>query len=461
MNLPTLALFGYILVQLAIGVYVSRRVRTEEDYLVAGRSLGYGLATFTIFATWFGAETCIGAAGSIYERGLSGGTADPFGYAACLLLMGLAFAVPLRRLRITTLGDVFRRRFSPGVERLAVVLMVPTSLLWAAAQIRAFGQVLAVSSGLEIGWTISVAAGVVVVYTMSGGLLADAWTDVVQGVALIVGLAVLAVAVVGDEGLETLAAVSPERLRLSGGPGTPLLAVVEAWAVPICGSVLAAELVARVIATRSPTIARRSSIVAGAGYLLVGAIPVVLGLVGAVVLPGLEHGEQILPRLAEGYLPPVLYPVFAGALVSAILSTVDSALLAAASLVSHNLIVSLRPGLPERVKLGLARAGVVVFGILSYGMALHAEGVYALVEEASAFASSGIFVVLVLGMFTRIGGTASAFAALVGGASVWIAGAYVMELPYPYLTSLVAALVAFAIPAAVGHPHRRVYRRSS
>ena len=434
---------AYVLVQLGIGAYVSRRIRTEDDYLVAGRSLGYGLATFTIFATWFGAETCIGAAGSIYESGLSGGSADPFGYALCLLLMGFVFAVPLWRQRLTTLADLFRRRYGPGVERLAVVLMVPSSLLWAAAQIRAFGQVLSASSELEVSVTITVAAVIVIVYTVSGGLLADAWTDLIQGIALVVGLLVLVVSILNNGGGEALAQIDPARLQLFGGGAVPPLEVLEAWAIPVCGSVLAAELVSRIIATRSPQVARRSAIAAGTGYLALGVIPVTIGLVGYHMLPGLEHPEQILPMLAQQHLSPLLYTLLAGALVSAILSTVDSALLVAASLVSHNLVVPLRPGLTEEQKVRIARSGVALFGLLAYVVALYADGVYALVEEASAFGSAGIFTVLVFGLFTKTGGVRSAYAALVAGVGVWIVGAYVAGLPYPYLTSLAAAVAAY------------------
>src|SRR5919106_4743669 len=119
MNLVFWGVLGYVLVQLAIGAVVSRRIRTEADYLVAGRSLGYGLAIFTIFATWFGAETCIGAAGAIYENGLSGGSADPFGYALCLFFMAAVFAVPLWRRKLTTGADLFSQRYSPRHERFA------------------------------------------------------------------------------------------------------------------------------------------------------------------------------------------------------------------------------------------------------------------------------------------------------------------------------------------------------
>ena len=190
----------YILAQLGVGFLVSRFVRSEEDYILAGRRLGYGLATFTIFATWFGAETCIGAAGAIYEDGLDGGSADPFGYGLCLVLMGLVFARPLWKRKLTTFGDLFRQRYGVGVERLAVIIMIPTSLLWAAAQVRAFGQVLSAATSLEVNLMITLAAGVVVIYTVAGGLLADAWTDLIQGVVLVVGLVVVAVLMFGDVG---------------------------------------------------------------------------------------------------------------------------------------------------------------------------------------------------------------------------------------------------------------------
>jgi Na+/proline symporter len=438
-----------VLAQLVVGIVVSRRIHTETDYLVAGRSLGPVLATFTVFATWFGAETCIAAAGAIYEHGLAGGSHDPFGYAICIILTGLIFAVPLWRLRLTTLADIFRLRFDASVERAAVLLMVPTSLFWAAAQIRAFGQVLSSASGLEIEITVAIAATVVIAYTIAGGLLADAWTDLIQGIALIVGLGAIGWAVLRSEGTAVFAEIDPTRLAILGAESRPLLEIVEEWAVPIVGSMVAAEVVARMIAARSPRIARNATVVAGFSYLMIGLIPVALGLVGSVLLPDLAEPEQILPLLAAEYLPTFLYVVFAGALVSAILSTVDSALLVAGGLVSHNVVVQLRPGLSEAAKVRIARVAVAVFGVLAYVMALRAERVYGLVEEASSFGSAGIVTVVAFGLFTRIGGRGSALAALLAGVGVWIVGAYVVGVPYPYISSLAAAVAAYLL-AAIG-----------
>ncbi len=448
MSIVLVGVLGYIVVQFGIGIAVSRGIRTEDDYLIAGRSLGYGLTTFTVFATWFGAETCVGAAGAIYERGLSGGSADPFGYGVCLLLLGAVFAVPLWKRKLTTIGDLFRERFSGQVERLAVILIVPTSLFWAAAQVRAFGQVLAASSGLEVWITITLAATFVVIYTLFGGLLADAWTDLVQGIAIAIGLVILFWVVVNDVGLGPLRAVEPSKLVLFDA-SSGWMAVIEDWSIPLCGSVLAAELVARVIAARSPEVARRSTLMAGGFYLSLGLIPVTLGLMGAQLVPGLADPEQVIPAIAQQYLPPILYAVFAGALISAILSTVDSALLVASSLVSHNVIVPLIPEISERAKVWTARGGVACLGLLAYVMALYADGVYKLVEQASAFGSAGTFVVLVFGLFTPMGGPRTALATLIAGVTVWIAGAYLLDVPFPYITSLSAALITYLLGSIV------------
>jgi Na+/proline symporter len=148
------------------------------------------------------------------------------------------------------------------------------------------------------------------------------------------------------------------------------------------------------------------------------------------------------------YLPPVAFAAFAGALLSAILSTVDSALLVAASLVSHNVIVPLTGDISETGKVRLARAGVVLFGTLAYFLALHAEGVYDLVQQASAFGSAGIFVVTCWGLFSSYGGPLAATWTLATGVTAWVIGSYVLDLPAAYLSSLVLSVGAYLLGAA-------------
>jgi len=442
---------AYLVVQFAVGMLVSRRIASESDYLLAGRSLGLGLAAFSIFATWFGAETVIGAAGSIYSGGLSGGSADPFGYGLCLIVLGIFIAAPLWRRKYTTFGDLFRERYSPGVERLAVLLMVPTSVLWAAAQIRAFGQVVSAVSDLEVSIAITLAASFVVIYTVAGGLLADVYTDFVQSIGIVVGLVVLLIVVGNAHGgvAELIASIDAERLALFSTSNATPLEIVEAWAVPVCGSLLAVEMLSRIMGCKTAVTARNATLVGAAIYIAVGLIPVILGLAGPTLAPGLEEPEQLIALLAEQHLSTFLYVLFAGALISAILSTVDSCLLAASSLVAHNLIVPLKPALTDRQRILTARIGVAAFGLLAYAIALYAEGIYELVTTASAFGSAGIFVVGLFGLFGRIGGPASAYAALVAGMVVWAAGEYWLGWSTPYIVAVAAALTAYVLAATL------------
>jgi Na+/proline symporter len=366
-------------------------------------------------------------------------------------VLGLGVAAPLWRRKYTTFGDLFRERYSIGVERLAVLLMVPTSVLWAAAQIRAFGQVVSASSDLDVSVAITVAASFAIVYTVAGGLLADVVTDFVQSIAVILGLLVLLVAVANANGgfVALTALVETERLALFSTASATPLELVEAWAVPVCGSLLAVEMLSRILGCKSATTARNATLVGAGIYVGVGLVPVLLGLAGPALVPGLEEPEQLISVLAQQHLSTFLYVLFAGALISAILSTVDSCLLAAASLVSHNLVVPLKPSLGERGKILCARFGVVAFGLIAYAIALNAEGIYELVATASAFGSAGIFIVGMFGLFGRVGGAASAYAALTAGIVVWAAGEYWLEWPTPYLTAVGAALAAYLAAAAL------------
>jgi len=442
-----LGVLAYIVAQLALGFWVSRRVRTEEDYLVAGRRLGFPIVMFTVFATWFGAETCIGSAGEAYRTGLSGTTSDPFGYAGCLLLMGLVYAVPLWKRKLSTLADLFRERYGVGVERLAVLLLVPTSVMWAAAQIRAFGQVLGAASAFSIEFTVTVAAVVVIVYTVAGGLLADAITDFVQGIVLILGLGLVAGLLVASGDVWAIGTLPAERVSLLA-PDATWLATLEAWTIPILGSIVAQELVQRVIAARHPRVARNATISAAALYLVIGAIPLLVGLSALALAPGIVESEQVLIIRAQHYLPGVLYVIFAGALVSAILSTVDSALLVSGSLLAHNVVLPLLAAPTERARLRANRIAVAAFGVLAYLLALTAPSVYHLVSQASAFGGASVFVAMTFGLFTSIGGARSAVGSVVAGVATYVVGAYVAPFPYPFLTSVAASALAYLGVAA-------------
>src|SRR5690606_694330 len=217
------ALVGFAVLMLGIGWRAGVRVKTIEDYLVAGRRLSLPLAAATLFATWFGAGTLLTATDEVRAEGLRAAALEPLGPGLCLLIAGAFFARPLWRMRLLTLPDFFRRRFGRRAEVLASVIMVPGYFGWIAAQFVALAGI------LELFWQIPMRHGIWLVaavgtsYTLLGGMWSVTLTDVVQLGLLLVRLAVLAVAALAElgggagigAGLSRLfSEVPPDRLAL-------------------------------------------------------------------------------------------------------------------------------------------------------------------------------------------------------------------------------------------------------
>ncbi len=449
-----LAVLVYFAVQLAISAWASRRIATESDYLIAGRSLGLPLVAVSLFATWFGAETMVGSSAAISEDGLAGGRADPFGYALCLLGMGLFIAYKLRAGGYMTVGDFFKARYGRRAEVFGSALFVPSLVTWAAAQLMAFASILQVLTGIPMDAGLILATVLVITYTWLGGLLGDAVTDFFQGIVLILGLIVLVGFVISMSGGvgEAVERISPDQLRLTV-PGESIWARLDGWAVPILGSLVSQAALARVLAARSPEVARNACFTAFGLYITVGLIPVAIALFGTNLGLNLEDGDLFLTSLAQSVLPQWLFVVFAGALISAILSTIDSTVLTISALTTHNIVLpalSRTRTVGERERLFMMRGVVVAAGVIAYVIALSGDSVLGLVILADSLGTAGLLVVVLIGLHApRLGDEWAAMASFAAGLAGYPLGELVLGLEAPFLFSIVLALAAYLVTGAL------------
>lgn len=440
----TLALAAYILIQLGIAVWASRRIGDDADYLVAGRRLGVWTLGISLFATWFGGETVMGASAAIAGEGIAGARAEPVGYALCLVASALLVAGALRSKGYVTLADFFRDRFGGRAEVAAAMVSIPTSVIWAAAQLIALSALMSAVTDLPVTTTLLAAGALVIVYTLLGGLLGDVITDVLQSVVVLAGLVILFVLLIGRAGgvEAALAGVRPDQLVLVP-PGESWVERIDAFAIPILGSIVAQEMIARFLGAKTARTAVRGGLIAGGLYLIVGVFPLAFGLIGASAGFDASAGDLYLPLMAAELLPSALFVVFVGALFSAVLSTVDSALLAVSGLATENLYARVRRGADAREKLIAARGLTVLAGLCALGVAFSGETIYGLVELASSLGSAGLLVSLLIGLHTRFGGEWSALAALAAGlVTIWIAD-WVVGIPGGFLLSIAAAAAAY------------------
>src|SRR5919205_1721706 len=180
----------YLLVSICIGLYAATKVKSSTDYVVAGRHLPLPFIIATVFATWFGSETVLGIPAKFLNEGLRGVVADPFGSSMCLILVGLFFARPLYRMGLLTIGDYYRQRYNRPVEVTAAVCIVISYLGWVSAQVTALGLVFSVlTNGAIQPWQgMILGVAIVLIWTLSGGMLSVAFTDLFQMSVIMAGM---------------------------------------------------------------------------------------------------------------------------------------------------------------------------------------------------------------------------------------------------------------------------------
>ncbi|MBI1327795.1 MAG: sodium:solute symporter [Alphaproteobacteria bacterium] len=394
-------LIAYLAIQFFISLYISRGIKSESDYLLAGRQVGFWLASFSLFATWFGAETVMGSSGAVAAQGLSGGRADPFGYTICLILFGLLISYKMRAQAYMTLGDFFRDKYGRATEILSIIVMTPTSLFWAAAQILALGHILSSLLGVDLTHAILAGLGAVMVLTWLGGMMGDIVTDFIQGVVMAVGLGLILLFVFIQHGhtIDVSHALSSVRLSLIA-PDESLMAQIDTWMIAIVGSLMAQEAISRILATKSPSVARQSCFGAAGLYITVGLMPVLVGLFAYNFIQAGDDSDGFLPKLAENILPYPAYVIFIGALVSAIMSTVNSTLLAVSALLGHNIIHPLLKT-DEKKKVMVDRLIVILSAIAVFFIATSGENIFGLIELSSTFGAAGLVVTIIAGLWLK------------------------------------------------------------
>lgn len=451
----------YLLAMLGVGYYAARKVGDSEDFVVAGRNLPLWLCTGTLFATWMGAGTAMGAAGAAYERGFIGVIADPFGAALCLFVAGLFFVRMMRRMRLITIISFFETKYGRWTGLVAALAMMAVYIGWTGSQLVAFGYILHTLAGIGTTEGILIATAIILTYTAAGGMWAVALTDFFQMAILVVGFAVILPIVLHDVGgWGALSAALPDgRFRIvpTGGAGAvEWMEYARAWLVIGLGNIAAQDLMQRSLSSRNENVAQNAAYLAGVGYLTVAMIPVLLGIIGSVAMPGLADPEFVVPELAMTYLHAVPMAIFLGALLAAIMSSADSALLAPASILGENIVPFFAPDMSREALFRWTRYSVPVIGLAALGIALYVGSVYTLFLDSFSVLLVALFVPLTAGIWWSRANRYGAVAAMSAGVLVWLGGMVVApELPtdlFGVVASAAAMLVVTPLTQEIDPP---------
>ena len=439
----------YMLGMLGVGYYASRRTHSVTEFVVAGRGLPVWLCAMTVIATWFGGSTMMGGAGAAYDDGMLGVIEDPLGGALALFLVGLFFARTFRRLRIMTVVDFMLQRYGRFAAAAITVSALFSNITWVGAVLVAFGLIFEslTNTPLEIG--IVAGALVIFIYTAIGGMWAVALTDFVQMLIILLGLVVLFVVVLIDVG--GWAAVAPDiregtfRLIPHDNTAEQWLNYLRAWTIIGVVDISAQTLVQRIGAAKDERVAQNAFYLGGIGYLIFGMIPVLLGIIASVSMPGLGSSEAVIPTLAIEHLHPVAVALFVGAILAAIMSSGDSALLASASIIAKNILPLVKREPSPRLSLAVARIAIPACGLISIFIALKIQVVFDLMVDANILGLAAIIVPFIMGVWWKKANSIGATAAILAGLSAWLFTLFTApQLPADFI-GLAASIVTMLV----------------
>jgi len=415
----------YLFITVVIGYWASRRVKTSGDFMLAGRSLPLLLSSSALFATWFGSETVFGASSEFLKGGLFSVIEDPFGAALCLVLFGLFFARKLYSMNLLTLGDFFKVRFGKRTELVASVFIVPSYVGYIAAQLLAMGLILNVVTELDVWQGVVISALVVTFYTYIGGMWAISITDFIQSVIIIGGLIVLAINLsMKAGGISVVLNDAPaDTFRfLPSGNFKDIVIYLGAWSVLGLGSIPSQDVYQRVMSSGSVNTAVRSCYIAAFMYLTIAMLPLFISLCVKHLYPEFALGDAqlALPSMVLSHAAMPVQILFFGSLLSAIMSTTSSAILAPAAIFSENLVKPFARGrLSDKQLLTVIRLSVLGFSILATIMASVRSNIYELVGESSVLSLVSLFAPLVFGLYWKRSTAAGALLSMVLGTFTW------------------------------------------
>jgi len=388
----------YLVSLIGIGVAgrLARRQNTLEDHYLSGRGIGMFVMFLTLYATQYSGNTLIGFAGKAYRDGF-------FFLVSVTFMMSVIGAYLIYAPRLyrrshkcgyLTISDYIHDRFGSPVLTLLVTLVCIVALgNYILSNLKAIGYIVAISTGGEISFSTGIVmlALVMVLYETLGGLRSVAWTDVLQGILLLIGCVLIFAGIQYQYGglstaAEILARVRPELWA------PPDAAHKRLWCstllIVFFGISIYPHAIQRIYAAKSEGTLVRSFQVMVFMPIVTTFFMLVVGVVGAARFPGLDQAgsEQITMLILSdlaAHLPGfgALLVLFICAAVAAIMSTVDSALLAISSLVTQNIY---RPLAPEASEVRLTFVGKLaswgVMGLMAWLAIVLPQTIWRLIE---------------------------------------------------------------------------------
>jgi len=430
-NLDLAIIAAYLLLVVAIGIWVSVRTKTGEDLFLGGRSLTWGFIGLSLFASNISSTTLIGLAGAAYNTGIVHAVWE-FSAGIPFLVLAVVFVPLYLRAKVTTVPEFLERRFDRrsrlffSAVTIVISIVVDTAggLYAGAIVLKAFFPDLVL---WETCLALALFAGI---YTAFGGLKAVVYTDALQAVILIMGCGLLTLIMFGqiDYSWSRMVEAAPEgHFSLV----RPLTDTELPWpglilGVPFLGFWYVATnqyITQRVLGAKSIQHARWGIMLACMLKMTPFFIMILPGAMAIVLFPGLTNGDLVFPTMVREVLPVGLVGLVMAGLISAIMSSVDSTLNSASTLIVVDFVKARHPELKPRTVAKYGRISTLILMIVAAAwapMIANFGGLWAYLQQMFSIIVPPIVTIFLFGAFYKRGTGSAAFWTLVLGTIIGV-----------------------------------------
>ncbi len=354
----------YLFILIGVGFYRTKYVRTQEDFVVAGRRLPARVLVGTLLATWIGSGSITGGAGLAFERGFSALWFSAGAWAAIIILYFVASRA--RTLAQLTVPDLLELRYNKYARILGTLVTVIAYTAIVSYQFRAGGKVLNLVTGLNTDAGIIITALFVIGYTVLAGMISVAYTDVVNGIIMIIGLFIALPFMLAHAGSwsQVLTTLPADHFTVMGE-----MNILDALGFTLPAMLLMlgeSGMYQRFFSAKDPPTARKSVVGWIVGTVVIETLIAVLAIIGSASFPGIDSESVILHAARHG-LPLMIGCLLLSAIVAVIVSTADSFLLVPATNIMRDVYQRfINPNVTEKQTVLYSRIVVILLGVFAF-----------------------------------------------------------------------------------------------
>lgn len=435
MNGMALTIVGlYLVGMLGVGWWTNKKlIKTSTDYMLGGRAIPMIIVACSLAANNIGGGSTVGMANRAF--GSWGVSAVWYVLAAAIgIIPMMLFAPQLRKALAFTIPEVVGRRFGKSAHIITAVLNIISLFCLTASQILASGTILSLLVGIELNTGIFLAAGFTILYTVLGGLWADAVTDLVQWIVIFFGLLIaIPFAIKAAGGWNSMVqAIPPAKLEPFGTLGfLGILSLVINYFISFTSG---PEMVSRVFAAKDAKAGRMALLWAGVFMGLFAFVPVIIGLAGLAIDPNMP-ANKVLATVVFGHAPGWVAGLVSAAVIASTMSSADSDMLCASTIFTKDILPYFRKDVPDKSQIVIARVGNIVIGLGAMCIALFKVDIIQLNVFSFMLRAAGPIGAFLLGLVWKKAGKAAGIVSILIGSAVgiwWQILSIQMKVDNPY-----------------------------